>query len=135
MKVRATTPNAVIIPSVEHGMRGCARVEGHHRSPTGGWLPRRVGDHPGVEVFLEAGHAVLPPEAALLHPAEGRVAGPPRGAVDVQRACTDAARHPKGALGRRAPHRAGEAVDRVVGDPDRLLLGLIANHGQYRAEA
>ena len=93
-----------------------------------------MGDHPGVEILLEAVPAVLPAEAGLLHAAEGRVDTPPRGAVQVHGAGADPPPDPQGPFGRRAPHRAGQPVDRVVGDGDRLLLGVVGDDGEDGAE-
>ena len=74
-------------------------------------------------------------EAAPLGPGHVRVV-----VVDPDRAVAQPARDPLGAPGVLGPHRPGQAVDRVVGEADRGLLGGVAVRalegldGQHRPE-
>src|ERR1044071_2882572 len=77
-----------------------------------------------LEELLEAVRAGLPPVARLLEAAERGVHVEPA-AVDVDLAGAHPPRDPLRAGVVARPHAAGEAVDRVVGDPDRVLLVLV----------
>src|SRR5690606_33583305 len=86
-----------------------------------------------LEELLEAVLAVLAPVAAVLVAAEGRVRveGP---AVDLDLAGADPAGEGLGPLRVGAPHAAGQAVDRVVGDSGGVVLVLVADDRQDRPE-
>ena len=95
---------------------------------------RRVVDVLDLAVVVERVRAELAAVARLLEAAERR--GHPHGRVRVDRdhAALDRARRAQrlGAVAR--PDRAREAVDRVVREPDRLLLVAERDHRGHRAE-
>src|SRR5690625_1010341 len=76
-----------------------------------------VGDGLGLQVLLEAGHAHLAADAGLLVTAEGHVDGVPQAAVDAEGAGADRTDDALDACGVTAPHRPGQPVGRIVGDP------------------
>src|SRR5579871_4969100 len=78
----------------------------------------------GLEVLLETELAQLPPVPGLLVAAEGGE-GVEAAPVDVHLAGPDAPGDALGPLGIGGPHRAGQPVNRVVGDLDRLVLGVV----------
>src|SRR5271165_4141709 len=91
--------------------------------------------HDGLEfeivVYPEFG--VLPPVARLLVSAEGRVNVPWR-IIDVDRACAQPGGHRAGVLDISRGDIGREAVNRVIGDPDGLVLVAIAHNRENRAE-
>src|SRR4029450_3998892 len=82
-----------------------------------------------LEELLEAVLAVLAAVAAVLEAAERgvRVEGAP---VDLDLAGADAAGEALGPLAVGAPHAAGQAVGRVVGDGGGVVLVLVADDRQ-----
>src|SRR5207249_141692 len=86
-----------------------------------------------LEKFLEAVDAGLAAVARLLEAAEGRV-HVEGAAVHVHLPGADAARDALRARVVPGPHRARQAVHRVVGDAHRVFLVLVGNDGQHRAE-
>src|ERR1043165_6711702 len=85
------------------------------------WLRSSHIDVLQLRVVLERMRAELPPDARLLEPAKWRRDPHRRVRVHRQRAALHGTRHPHGARPVASPDRAGEAVDRVVGEPDSLL--------------
>src|SRR5690625_2548354 len=79
----------------------------------------------GFLVLGETGRAELPAEAALFEPAPFRLGNIRVVVVDPDRSVTKARGHPLRAAGVLSPHRAGEAIDGVVGDADRLVFCLL----------
>src|SRR3954471_13477213 len=101
------------------------------RRPASCWFRREV-DVLELGVVLERVRPELAPDARLLEAAERR-GHPNRGVgVDRDHAALDRARHPQrlGAVAR--PDRAGEPVDRVVGQANRLLLVAERDHHRHR---
>src|ERR1700679_3370762 len=87
-----------------------------------------------LEEFLEAGGAHPAADAGLLVAAERDVGAEPHPAVDADRAGSDPPGDAEGALVVGAVDRAGQAVDRVVGDPDRVVVAVVVDDHQHRAE-
>src|SRR3546814_15544010 len=92
------------------------------------------GDRLGLEVFLETGHTHLPAEAGLLVATERRVGAEPLAAVDADGSRTDPPCHRPGPRRVLGVDRAGEAVRRVVGYPDRVVVPVMGNHAEHRAD-
>ncbi len=88
----------------------------------------------GLLVVVEHHLVVLAADAGLLVAAEGRMRGVGVVAVGPHAACLDAAAHAEGARAVAAPHAGAQAVERVVGDLQRFLLGLEGGDGHHRAE-
>src|SRR5688572_24670027 len=86
-----------------------------------------------LEELLEAVLAVLAAVAAVLVATEGGLRVE-RAAVDLDLAGADAPGDGLGPLGVGALHAAGEAVVGVVGDADRVLLVVVGDDRQHRAE-
>src|SRR3954453_2511825 len=78
------------------------------------------------QVLLDGQVAQLAAVAGLLEAAERRERVEGR-AVDLDLPGADAPRDALGALRVARPHAAGQPVDRVVGDLDRLLLGVVGD--------
>jgi hypothetical protein len=95
---------------------------------------RRPGDRLDLGVLVEAGHAVLPADAAVLVAAEGHVGAVGRAAVDAHEAGLDPTSHGQRMLQRARHHVAGQTVGAVVGDPDRVFLVVERDDAQHRAE-
>src|SRR5438094_7915065 len=76
------------------------------------------------QVLLDRQVAELASVAGLLEAAERRERVE-RGAVDLDLTGADPARDALGALRVARPHAASEAVDRVVGDADRVVLRVV----------
>src|SRR5829696_10130110 len=85
------------------------------------------------EELLEAVATELAAVTGLLVAAERgeRVEG---AAVDLDLACADPGRDALRALLVRRPYAAGQAVDRVVRDPDRILLAVVRHDREHGAE-
>ena len=96
--------------------------------------PRRVVDRLGLGVGVERVRPELAAVAGLLEAAERRRHAHRGVRVDREHAGLDRARDPQrlGAVAR--PDRAGEPVDRVVGELDRLLLVAERDHHGDRPE-
>src|ERR1700722_14866219 len=96
------------------------------------------GDHRreglALEELLEAGGAHLAPDAGLLVAAEGDVGSEPHPAVDADRAGSDPPGDAEGSLVGAAVDRSGQTVDRVVGDPHRVVVAVVVDDHQDRAE-
>ena len=91
-----------------------------------------VPDVLGLLVLLETRLSELPAEAGLLVAAPLRLGDVGVVVVDPDRAHAHPGRDPLPLAGVLGPDRAGQAVDRVVGDPDRVVLvgeGLDGEHG------
>src|SRR4051794_38630273 len=93
-----------------------------------------LGDRLGLQVLLEPGDTHLPADAGLLVAAERGVGAEPDPAVDGERAGTDPPGHRLRALQRAGVDRAGEPVRRVVGDPDGVVVAVVRDHDEHRAE-
>src|SRR6476620_9550942 len=76
-----------------------------------------------VDVLVDAEGAALAPVAGLLHAAERRAGGTDDPGVRAHDPVLELLRHPQEACVVTSVEVRREAVDRVVGDPDRLLLG------------
>ena len=102
------------------------------RNEAAGW--RRRGRHLlQLDVLVDPLQPVLAPQAGALEAAE-RTADVEHGLVDPDVAGAHAPRHPTRALRVAAPDAAREAVGRVVGDRDRLVLAVVGDHRDDRAE-
>src|SRR5262245_32856328 len=88
----------------------------------------------GLLVVVEHHLVVLAPDARLLVAAERRVRGIVVVAVGPNAAGLDAAPHAEGAVTVAAPHTGAEAVQRVVGNFQRLVLILEGGHRQHGTE-
>jgi len=97
-------------------------------------LPDRDRQRLGLEELLEPRLAHLPADAGLLEPAEGHVGTEPGAAVDADGAGPDPARDREGTVAVAAEHRARQAVDRVVGDPHRVVVAVVRDDHQHRPE-
>src|SRR5690606_8281198 len=90
-------------------------------------------DGHGFQVGVETFGAHLPADAGLFETAERRVGGLGP-TVDADHAGA----HPPGDRQRAflvaAPHRSGQAVDRVVGDSDRLVVPVVFDDGEHGPE-
>src|SRR6266849_7199006 len=87
----------------------------------------------GLEEFLQTELAQLAAAAGLLEAAEGsqRIEA---AAVHVHLAGAEAAGDALGASGVAGPDAAGQAVHRVVGDADRVVVVLVRQDRQHRTE-
>src|SRR5262245_24544763 len=97
-------------------------------------LLARKPDHLGLQVLLEAHQAVLAAHAALAVAAERRVDVEPHAAVGRDGSRADPAGDRERALLVRRADRAGEAVDRVVRDPHRVVVVLERDQAEHWAE-
>src|SRR6202044_3267847 len=88
----------------------------------------------GLGVLLEALDAVLPPDAAVLVAAVGRVGAVPEAAVDPDGAGADLVRDGHRAIARGGEHAPGQAVLAVVGDRDGVRVVVVADDRDHRAE-
>src|SRR5262245_9123284 len=113
--------------------RGRALIGPTPGSPRGGSLDRhRQGL--ALEELLEAGDAHLPADAGLLVPTERRVRSEPVATVDTHGAGPDPLRDRDRPVVVGAEDGAGQAEDRVVRDPDRVVVILVADDREHRAE-
>src|SRR3954462_1903948 len=107
------------------------------RDPHQMWATRQrsVSELHGLDLeeLLEAVRAVLAAVAAVLVATE-RGDGVERTTVDLDLAGADATSDLLGPLGVGSLHATRQAVDRVVGDADRILFVLVADDRQDRAE-
>src|SRR5262245_56728759 len=98
-------------------------------------VPRLDGDPPQLRELGDRGLSAEAAVAGVLDPAEGHlrlvVDG---GAVDVADAGVDALGDGKSAGDVAAEDGGGEAIGRVVGDADRLLVAPDAHHRRHRPE-
>src|SRR5690606_4326516 len=94
----------------------------------------RGGDQLGLQVLLETGGAHLAPDAGLLVAAEGHVGAVPDAAVHAECAGADAVGDRGDALAVGAVDGTGQAVLRVVGDGHGLVVGVVTDDHQDRAE-
>src|SRR5262245_49571141 len=85
-------------------------------------------------VLVEAGDAVLAPDAARLVAAERYVGAVGCGAVEADEARAQPARDRHCAIQRARHDVAGEPVDAVIGDLDRVLLVLVRDHHEDGTE-
>src|SRR5262245_37594410 len=85
-------------------------------------------------VLVEPGDAVLAADAARLVAAERHVGAVRGGAVEADEARAQPAGNGDGPVERARHHVAGEPVDAVVGDPDRVLLVVERDHHEDGAE-
>ncbi len=108
------------------GQRATVTASGRRRA--------RQPDGLDLEILLESLQAVLPPQSALLVAAEGHVGMEPRAAVDRQRAGADASGHAELALLVGATDHAAQPVARVVGDADGVVVVLVGDDAEHRAE-
>src|ERR1019366_5011226 len=99
-----------------------------------GRLPDRDRQRLGLEELLEPGGAHLPPDARLLVPAERHVGAEPGAAVDADGAAPDPPRDGESAVLVAAVDGAGQAVDRVVGDPHGVVVAVVRDDHQHRPE-
>src|SRR6478752_6942666 len=97
-------------------------------------LGRDGRDEFGFQVFLEAGHTHFAADPGLLVATEGRVRRVPDAAVDVDGADPQPRRHRLGAVVVAAEHRARQAVRGIIGDAYRVVVAVVGDHRQYRAE-
>src|SRR5574338_836527 len=93
-----------------------------------------LGDGLGLEVLLEAGPPHLPADSGRLVAAEGHVAAVPDAAVDAHGAGAHPPGHGPGPLGIARVDGAGEAVGRVVGDADGVVVAVVGDGHEHRAE-
>src|SRR3954451_5882170 len=109
--------------------RAASRVAGRRPCPVADSALERLH----AEVLLDGQVAELAPVARLLEAAERRqrIEGP---AVDLDLAGADAPGDALGVLGVAGPDAAGQPVDRVVGDLDRFVLGVVGDDRQHRPE-
>src|ERR1700757_47838 len=87
----------------------------------------------GFQELLQPGHSHLPADAALLVPAERGVGAEVIAAVDAEGAGPDPAGHPERAV-LAAEHGTGQPVDRVVGDPHRVVVIVVSDDDKHRPE-
>src|SRR5215470_17341269 len=87
-----------------------------------------------LEIASETLRAELPAESRLLEAAEGRLEIDDHARVDGDAARAHARGDLRAALDVGRPDAAAQAVLRVVGDRDRLLLAAVGDHGQHRPE-
>ena len=88
----------------------------------------------GFGVQLDGRHAELPPDAGHLVATERRLRVDAAVRVDRQDARLNPLRGSKRLADVAAPDRAGEAVRRGIGQPDRLLLGIERDDRHDRPE-
>ena len=86
-----------------------------------------------LQELLEAGPAHLPADARLLVAAERAVRAEVVAAVDRERPGADAPGHGQCPV-LAAEDGARQSVDGVVGDPDRVVVVLVGDHGEHRPE-
>src|SRR4051794_1287392 len=114
---------------------GLGAVSGEVLAERAWAVMRRSGVEEGLDLeeLAEADRAELPPEACLLVAAEGRG---PVGAAAVHRPLpgAQAPGDAGGALGVSRPDAPGEAVDAVVGDAHGVVLVVVRQDRQHRAE-
>ena len=87
-----------------------------------------------LEVLVEARHAVLAADAAVLVAAEGQVGAVRGAAVDAEATGADALGHGERVLDRAGEHATGQAVLAVVGDAHRVVLVVERDDHEDRAE-
>ncbi len=95
--------------------------------------PTTVASVLRLEVLLEPCDAHLATDARLLVAAERAVGAEVVAAVDREGAGPDAAGHRERAV-LAAEHRARQAVDRVVGDPHGVVVVVVGDDHEHRAE-
>src|SRR5882672_3838962 len=86
-----------------------------------------------LEIFFKAEDAELTPIAGLLIATE-RQAAVERSPVEVDAPCADAVGDGARAVRIAGLHEACQSEWRVIGDLDRLVLGVVAHDGQHRAK-
>mmetsp|Transcript_21663 Transcript_21663/g.33587 ORF Transcript_21663/g.33587 Transcript_21663/m.33587 type:complete len:251 (+) Transcript_21663:161-913(+) len=94
-------------------------------------LPPADGFH--VTELLQPVHAALPTMPACLHPPKRSGPVDPL-AVHLHHSRPQRPRHPATAFRRAAVHVVGQAVGRIVGDLQRLLLRIKGHHAKDRPE-
>src|SRR5690348_10496128 len=102
--------------------------------PAGGGRCEVGPDVLGLAVLLEAGEAELASGAGLLEAAPLGLRYVGVVVVDPHRAEPESAGDALTAAGVAGPHRSGQAVDGVVGQSHRLVLGAERLHRQNRTE-
>src|ERR1700710_868176 len=103
-------------------------------NPTGVSLIRRRGNRLCLEILLEAREPHLPADSGLLVAAERHVRRIPDAAVDVHGADAHPRGDARGALLVRREHRARQAIWRVVGDAHGVVVAVVRDHREHRAE-
>src|SRR5262249_18321648 len=128
-----------LAPAVEDPRRGPHRIAeglvvGVPPEVTG--HPRLPGVHLDVDALVEAEFGVRATEAGVLDPAPGALAGAVAEGVVVapDHSRLDPPRDAGAALAVPGPNRGAEAELGVVGEVDRLLLGVDDDDRQHRAE-
>src|SRR3984957_13334346 len=94
----------------------------------------RLRERLALEELVEAGFAHLPADARLLVAAEGRVGRVVNATVDAHRPRPDPTGDREPTFAITAQHRAREPEDRVVRDPDRVVVTVVRQHHEHRAE-
>src|SRR5678810_221021 len=114
--------------------RGVA-APGRDASVPPDWLFIEVDVHLfGFEIFLDAKLAKFAAEARLFVASPGSLYVRRLHVVDPDDARTDRLHHSHGLVDVTRPHRGGEAIRRVVGDAQRVLLVVERDHRADRAE-
>src|SRR4029078_8311868 len=88
----------------------------------------------GFQVLLEARESHFPADAGLLVSAERHVGRVPDTPVDVDRADTHPRRDVSGTVGIARETRARQSVRRIVGDSHSVVVAVVRDHRQHRAE-
>src|SRR6202789_2255673 len=87
----------------------------------------------GFQEFVDTGGAPFAPDSRLFVAAEWRARINAR-AIQMNHSRTQTGCDLARAFHRTAIHKTGKSIGSVVSDGDRLFLGVVRNHGQYRAE-
>ena len=122
---RATAHDDDVVP---------VRIRAHPAEPALLGRADVVPDVLGLAVLVEAGGPELAADAGLLEAAPLGLRHVRVVVVDPDRAHPQPGRDPLALAGVLGPDRAGQAVDRVVGDPDRLVLVAERLDGEHRPE-